>query len=323
MRINELVFDLNELSTGFYYKHEGYMVFVRDINGELLSVKVASPAPSMKVEERNNITLAELKTMVGVYEDDGEEIRHQVFNKVKTIIQKGRTPYLFGPAGTGKNVLCQQIAEELGLDFYYSSTVTQEFKVTGYGDAQGRFVETEFYKAFTRGGLFMLDELDASCPEALVCLNAALANKYVDFPTIGRVEAHPEFRVIAAGNTACRGADALYQARQVIDAATMNRFVFVRVDYDERIERRLCKGDIAFLEFVHDLRKSSNIADYPFVLSYRNIVDAKEFMSDFSLMEVMEMCITKGIPSDDLRVLHGGLCDKSNKYAQVFYELCK
>jgi MoxR-like ATPase len=230
---------------------------------------------------------------------------------------------LFGPAGTGKNVLCQQLAEELGLDFYYSSTVTQEFKVTGYGDAQGRFVETEFYKAFTKGVLFMLDELDASCPEALVCLNAALANKYIDFPTIGRVEAHPDFRVIAAGNTACRGADALYEARQPIDAATMNRFMFIRVDYDERIERKLCKGDIEFLEFVHDLRNASKIAEYPFVLSYRNISDAKAFMDDFSITEVMEMCITKGIPSDDLRVLYGGLSNKYNRYAMNFYELCK
>lgn len=61
---------------------------------------------------------------------------------------------------------------------------------------------SSMYKAFKYGGLFMLDEMDASIPEVLIILNAAIANRYFDFPApIGYVEAHPNFRVVSAGNT--------------------------------------------------------------------------------------------------------------------------
>ena len=85
----------------------------------------------------------------------------------------------------------KQVAKALGLDFYFTNAVTQEYKITGFTDANGRYQETQFYKAFKNGGLFMLDEMDASIPEVLVILNAAIANGYFDFPApIGFVEAH-------------------------------------------------------------------------------------------------------------------------------------
>ena len=116
--------------------------------------------------------------------------------------------FLAGPAGSGKNVICKQIAKALDLDFYFSNAVTQEYKLTGFTDANGTYHESQFYKAFRNGGLFMLDEMDASIPEVLIILNAAIANRYFDFPApIGYVEAHPDFRVVAAGNTFGNGAD--------------------------------------------------------------------------------------------------------------------
>ena len=39
--------------------------------------------------------------------------------------------FLTGPAGVGKNVICKQVAEALGLDFYFSNAISQEYKVTG------------------------------------------------------------------------------------------------------------------------------------------------------------------------------------------------
>lgn len=75
-------------------------------------------------------------------------------------------------------VICQQVAEALGLDFYFTNAVTQEYKLTGFIDANGNYQETQFYKAFTKGGLFFLDEMDASIPETLIILNAAIANRY-------------------------------------------------------------------------------------------------------------------------------------------------
>ena len=129
-------------------------------------------------------------------------IQHDKFETVLKFVANDEPVFLTGPAGSGKNVLCKQVAEALGLKFYFTNAVTQEYKLTGFTDAMGTYQPTQFYKAFTEGGVFMLDEMDASIPEVLVILNAAIANRYFDFPApIGYVEAHPDFRVIAAGWT--------------------------------------------------------------------------------------------------------------------------
>ena len=263
-------------------------------------------------------SVGELKSLIFPKE---EEIKHRKFHAIKNCVNRGLPVYLYGEAGTGKNVICKQVAEELGLDFYFSNSVTQEYKISGYGDAKGEYVPTEFYKAFTKGGLFILDELDASSPEVLILLNAAIANRYFEFPVIGRVNAHEDFRVIAAGNTCGRGADEVYNGRMQLDGATLNRFAYVEVEYDERIENRLANNNADLVNFVRDLRKSSKKAGLPIVLSYRNISMMTELISMFSIREAMEMAIIKGMPKDDIEILYRGLDNRSNQYAEVFYSL--
>ena len=105
-------------------------------------------------------------------------VLNPVFDDVVTLIAAKKNVYLFGPAGSGKNVLCGQVAEALGLKFYYQNTLLTKFDLSGFKYAVGDFEKTEFFEAFTNGGLFMLDEVDNSSAEALVALNAALANGY-------------------------------------------------------------------------------------------------------------------------------------------------
>ena len=112
---------------------------------------------------------------------------HEKFDEVLQIVNLNIPVYLTGKAGTGKNVICKQVAEALGLDFYFTNAVTQEYKLTGFIDANGVYQKTQFYEAFTRGGVFFLDEMDASVPEVLIILNAAIANGYFDFP-IGKLK---------------------------------------------------------------------------------------------------------------------------------------
>ncbi len=317
--MKELIFDLTELQVGVFYQHEGKLVRVTEIANEKISVKVIDGATS-DVQSFDEITIDELQEKLNAKQDN-KPIKHKMFDKVMSLLKCDRNPYLFGPAGTGKNVLCKQLADELGLTFYYANAVTQEFALTGYGDANGKYVETEFYRAFTKGGLFFIDELDASCPEALTVFNVALANRYFAFPVIGRVDAHPDFKVIAAGNSCGRGADEVYTARQAIDGSTMNRFDYIKIEYDERIEHRVANHDNELVSFIHDLRQSSKKASYPLVLSYRNISGVADLRSDFTLRECMEMCITKGMGVDEISILHDGLQDKMNKFAKALKEL--
>lgn len=250
-----------------------------------------------------------------------DEIRHKDFDAVLSLVRASVPVYLYGPAGSGKNVLCEQVARALGLPFYYVNTVTQEYKITGFVDAGGRYIETEFYKAFKNGGVFMLDEMDASCPDALICLNAALANGYFCFPS-GTVQAHPNFRVIAAGNTCGTGANELFTGRARIDAATLDRFAALRLDYDPRVEAKICSNS-SILEFVRDLRRAADACRVPVVLGYRAISRLVQFAAlGFPVGRSIDMAICKGMQKDDIRLLSGSL-SCCNQYTKAFAALAE
>ena len=244
-----------------------------DINAELISFfNILKNSPQKIYEEYGAI-----KKNVVLNIDDKKikfkgEILHNKFDEVLKFVSKDEPVFLTGEAGTGKNYLCKQIAKALGLDFYFTNAVTQEYKLTGFTDAMGKYQETQFYKAFKNGGLFMLDEVDASIPEVLVILNSAIANKYFDFPApIGYVEAHKNFRVIAAGNTYGDGASYQYVGRNQLDGASLDRFACVHIGYDEEIEKTLCNNDEDLLYFIRTVRKICSRKNIQLIVSYRAI----------------------------------------------------
>lgn len=243
------------------------------------------------------------------------EILHEQFDTICKFVANNEPVFLTGQAGTGKNVLCQQVAKALGLDFYFTNAVTQEYKITGFTDAMGVFHETQFYKAFKNGGLFMLDEMDASIPEVLIILNAAIANRYFDFPApIGYVEAHPNFRVVAAGNTYGLGANYDYVGRNQLDMASLDRFAMVRVDYSRAIELRVANGNEELVNFCEDFRNASIKAGVRCVISYRAIGRLAKMESLFDLKDVIKTCLTKSLEKDDLNAIKSCMTVTSGKY---------
>lgn len=245
-----------------------------------------------------------INTVVDGVQVQMEGVQHDKFETVLKFVANNEPVFLTGPAGSGKNVLCQQVAKALGLDFYFSNAVTQEYKITGFTDAMGVFHESQFYKAFKNGGLFMLDEMDASIPEVLIILNAAIANRYFDFPApIGYVEAHPNFRVISAGNTFGLGADYEYVGRNQLDMASLDRFAMVKVDYSEAIEYNVSGGDKDLVQFARDFRQASSKAGIKVVLSYRAIGRIAKMKDVLSLEETLKTCLVKGLEKDDLNMI--------------------
>lgn len=235
-------------------------------------------------------------------------IQHEKFETVLKFVANDEPVFLTGPAGSGKNVLCKQVAEALGLKFYFTNAVTQEYKLTGFTDAMGNYQPTQFYEAFTKGGVFMLDEMDASIPEVLVILNAAIANRYFDFPApIGYVEAHPDFRVIAAGNTIGNGASYEYVGRNQLDAASLDRFAIVKIDYSEAIENSVAGGDVELAQFCRDFRKAARNAGQQVIVSYRAIGRLAKMMQILPMDEALETCLVKGVEKDDLNIIINGM----------------
>lgn len=273
-----------------------------------------------QVDAKLNEVLQE-KTLIKVveYKDEHKKVAgvvHEQFETILKFVAMDEPVLLTGPAGTGKNYIAKQVADALGLEFYFSNAVTQEYKITGYGDANGNFVSTQFYEAFTKGGLFLLDEMDASCPEALIVLNCAIANRYFDFPVIGRVQANENFRVIANANTFGTGATMEYVGRNQLDAATLNRFALVEVNYDRRIENNVCP-DLEIANFCRDFRKVCIKNGVQHIVSYREMSRLYK-MIDIAKLDkavALKTCLTKGLEKDTLRMIQDSL--KENEYKDI------
>jgi hypothetical protein len=274
---------------------------------------VWSPEASGEIKE----VIGQQEAAKEVARDEDAEIFHEAYNKILACVKADIPVYLVGPAGSGKNHTLEQVARELGLDFYFTNSVQQEHKLTGFIDAGGRFHETEFYKAFTKGGLFFLDEMDASIPEVLVLLNAAIANGYFEFPN-GRAEAHINFRVVAAGNTMGSGADDQYTGRLVLDQATLDRFAIIEFNYDMRVEIRLAKGDLELVQFIRDLRDQSNRLGIRATYSYRCIIAASKLNGTLPLDDVIMIAIVKGMDKETIKTYQ---TTDDNRYSRSLKKL--
>lgn len=244
----------------------------------------------------------EIKEEVIIPETEILDNVHPMKKYIKMMIENNIPAYLVGEAGTGKNFTLQAIADELGLDFYYTNSVQDEFKLTGFIDAAGDYHDTEFYKAFVNGGMFFLDELDASIPGVLVLLNAAIANGYFEFP-VGKKFANENFRVVAAGNTFGNGADEKYTGRLVLDQASLDRFSVIEFDYYRGIEMELAKGNKDLVDFIEGIRETAKEIGIRSTFSYRSIImvtKAEEMKMPIDM--IFKSMVFKGMKKEDVKM---------------------
>ena len=245
------------------------------------------------------------------------------FQRIVAKVSRGNNVYLYGPAGSGKSHTAEQVAEALGLDFYGQTTIQFAHDVRGYGDAGGKFQDTPFYKAFAFGGLYFQDEYDRSNAEAAIVLNSALANGWYDFPIVGRVEAHPNFRFMAAGNTLMTGADEEYVTGQEIDASSRDRFAyFFEIDYSHEVEMRIAHGHEEIVLFVEDVRHAIKETGIKHVVSYRaTAAMTDEVENENDLVSCCDESIFKALDVDARREIYERLNDKANIWAKALKKL--
>lgn len=237
------------------------------------------------------------------------------FENILHLVAAHENIYLYGPAGSGKNTIAEQIAEALGVEFYYQNTLVTKFDVSGYKNAQGEYEETPFYKAWKNGGLFFADELDNSTAEAIIALNAALANGYYTFPNSGeKVAKNPNFYCIAAGNTNGQGATEEYCGRYQMDESSRDRFAFIEIDYNKKVEESICGGHLDILEFVRDLRSVTKSLQIKLICGYRAISRLAKFY-EMNTKFVLDSFIFKGLSVDDIREIAAAM-SSNNKYTK-------
>ena len=182
--------------------------------------------------------------------------QHEAFPRLIQYLQINRRVILTGSAGTGKSMAVKNAADKLGVRFYLQTPVTMSHELIGHRDAAGVFHETPLFQAYTKGGLILMDESDASLPDALLVANPIFdGNGFAQFGD-GKMHAqHPDFMAVFNMNTDGNGASMQYSGRNRLDGATLARFgVRIHWGIDPRIEASMALGCVSWLAAVRAVR---------------------------------------------------------------------
>ena len=251
-----------------------------------------------------------------------ERVLHPEFEWVMTLLANRRHVYLHGPAGSGKTEMAIECAKSLGLDFEYQNQVILRPDVQGFVDANGTYHDTPITRAASKGKLLICDEIDGWSPNALLCLNGLLSQGFIDIPNYGRINAHPDFYVVACGNTNGLGATALFNSRNKLCESDRDRFKFVEINYDAAVEKSIVGEHTDILDFISDLRDICKETKITLTLGYRCIKDLTDFYDYPHTEKVVESCIFKGLKRDSLREIVSRMTVQ-NKYYDAVKKLAK
>ena len=152
-------------------------------------------------------------------------------------------------------------------------------------------------EAYENGGLLLLDEFDCAHAGVVTILNSLLANGHCSFPD-GIVNKNPNFICICACNTYGRGANVDYVGRNRLDGATLDRFIVIDVDYDAKLEKKLCDND-AWFDIIKKIRANAEKQGIKTIISPRASMDGADLLDGgFTIKEVLNMTIFKGQDKD-------------------------
>lgn len=137
--------------------------------------------------------------------------RDRELDLVLAAVAAGRDLVLEGPPGTSKTTLLRAITEEWGIPllFVEGNADLTPAKLIGhhnparvlredYGPAN--FVDGPLVEAMRRGGFLYIEEFNRAPEDTLNVLLTAMADRRIEIPRVGSVDAAATFRVIASMN---------------------------------------------------------------------------------------------------------------------------
>jgi len=229
-----------------------------------------------------------------------EGLHHSQTAEIIQIASMGHPVMMVGPAGCGKTTIGEMVSRALDLSFFITSTVFDTHELMGFVDGHGNYHRTPFRDAFENGGVWIADEIDAWDAAALLAANSALANGYVTFPDGQQpVRRHENFRMIACANTFGKGADRVYIGRNQLDAASLDRFAVVPIDYDRNLEMRLTTN-AGWANEVWNVRDKVETKNIRHVVSTRAIINGSRALAiGMDIERVRDIYLFKGLSEAD------------------------
>lgn len=227
-------------------------------------------------------------------------VKHSQLPSLINMVGAGLNVMLTGSAGSGKTHASAQVAEALGLKFYALSVGAQTSKsdIVGFIDAGGTYRSTPFRQAYEKGGVFVMDEIDAGNSNVLVQINSALSNGICSFPD-KQVKAHKDFRFIATANTYGKGESIKYVGRNRLDAATLDRFTIIHWDIDDKVEEAMADGDTAIYKAIKAARDYCEKKNIDAMITPRTTQKAvKLHKLNWSVQAIWDVVLKPYVPSE-------------------------
>lgn len=215
------------------------MTGLRDVLPEMLRAILPPPPVEIKIMDLPVIKVG---------------VQHKSFPLLLRALLAGLPVWIAGPSASGKTTAAMNAAKAMETRFLFTGAISEPHSLLGYRTATGEVIRPPFREAWEHGGVFLWDEIDASEPNALLAFNAALANGACAFPD-GIIPKHPGCFLIGAANTWGHGATNDYVGRMKMDAAFLNRFVFVDFPYDEEMEMAIAPNK-EWCRLVQQVRKN-------------------------------------------------------------------
>ncbi|MCS5719954.1 MoxR family ATPase [Herbiconiux sp. CPCC 205763] len=126
-------------------------------------------------------------------------------------VAAGRDLVLEGPPGTSKTTMLKAITEEWGIPllFVEGNADLTPAKLVGHHNparvlredySADNFVAGPLVEAMRQGGFLYIEEFNRAPEDTLNTLLTAMADRAIEVPRVGLIEAQPTFRVIASMN---------------------------------------------------------------------------------------------------------------------------
>lgn len=308
---------------------------------DLVDKRIKLRVPPM-IDKNNALVLGEVDRRITVLEDkvsngtfgggDGpivrieirerEEIKikdglyHHQFPKLLKAVQAGKHCYLPGPPGSGKSHAAFQVAEVLGWKFGSISLgpTTPESRIWGGKDANGNFHEPAFVQLARyamenpdSGAVFCEDELDNAHAGIMATQNSALANGFFTAPNNDHITWGNNFVVVGSANTYGTGPTAEFSGRNRLDAATLDRFVYLPWETDLATEKLLVTAHLdgnteiahTWLDVWNTARANVKAHALKVFVTMRGAINGADLlMSGFDLSDALDMVLLNKLPED-------------------------